>query len=178
MTIPVQALAMAEGVFGFFEGIGTLQAIVLVMGLILLVVEVFTPGFGVAGGTGLALLVLGIILTARSLFDAMVMVAILLVILAIVLAVIIRSAKKGRLSRTLVLQSQATAEAGFKSTEDRQELVGKEGVALTNLRPAGTVDFAGERLDVVSEAAFIEKGQDVEVVRVEGRRIVVRPVHE
>ncbi len=178
MNFPIQTVALAEGVFGFVEAIGTLQAIIFILALILLIIEMFTPGFGVAGGSGLALFILGIVLTARSFFDAMIMVAILLVLLALVLVFIIRSAKKGRLSRTLVLQSQATAEAGFKSTEDRQELVGQAGVALTNLRPAGTAEFSGERIDVVSEAAFIAKDSKVKVVRVEGRRIVVRPAQD
>ena len=48
-------------------------------------------------------------------------------------------------------------------------------MATTVLRPAGTADFEGVKLDVVTEGEFIEKGRPLEVIRVEGRRIVVRP---
>lgn len=178
MNILALATETAMEIFSFLEGIETIQAIVLILGLILLAAEIFVPGFGIAGGTGLALLILGIILTARTPFEAMIMVVILLILIAIVLAIIIRSAKKGKLSKKLVLWSASRSEDGYKATEDRQELVGREGIALTILRPAGTAEFDGERLDVVSEGAFIQPNMKVRVIRVEGRRIVVRPIQE
>jgi membrane-bound ClpP family serine protease len=49
-----------------------------------------------------------------------------------------------------------------------------QGVATTVLRPAGTADFEGVKLDVVTEGEFIDKGARLQVIRVEGRRIVVR----
>ena len=168
----------ASGIFSFVEAIDTLQAIILILGLVLLVVEVFVPGFGIAGGTGLLLLILGIILTARNAFEAFMMVLVLLVILAIFLTIILRSAKKGVLARRGVLQSAARAEDGYRSTSENVDLVGREGITLTVLRPAGSADFAGEKLDVVAEGTFIQSQTRVKVVRVEGRRIVVRPIQE
>ena len=53
-------------IFSFLDGIQLYQIIILLLGLILLIIEMFTPGFGVAGGTGLILLVAGIILTAST----------------------------------------------------------------------------------------------------------------
>ena len=55
-----------------------------------------------------------------------------------------------------------------------QILVSKKGETLSVLRPAGIGDFDGVRLNVVTEGGFIDKGQPVEIVRVEGSRIVVR----
>jgi len=54
--------------------------------------------------------------------------------------------------------------------------VGQEGVALTVLRPAGTGEFAGRRLDIVTDGDFIERGTKIKIIRTEGRRIVVEPV--
>ena len=178
MNILALVTQTAGGLFSFFEAIETLQAIVLILGLILLAVEMFSPGFGIAGGAGLAMLILGIFLTARDPFEAMVMIVILVIVVGAALAIVIRSAKKGRLSKKLVLWSATRGEEGYKSTEDRKELVGREGIALTTLRPSGSADFDGERLDVVSEGAFIQTDVKVKVVRVEGRRVVVRPIHE
>jgi membrane-bound serine protease (ClpP class) len=58
---------------------------------------------------------------------------------------------------------------------EKPELLGETGVALTALRPAGTVVIAGKRVDVVTEGGFVEKGQNVSVVSIEGLRVVVRP---
>jgi len=70
------------------------------LGLLFLVLEVFTPGFGVAGGIGVVLLVVGIIMTARTLLEALAMFAILLVVLAVMIILVYRSAKKGKLSKS------------------------------------------------------------------------------
>ncbi len=163
-------------IFSFIEGIDTLQAVLFIVGLLLLVVEIFTPGFGVAGAGGLILLVIGIVLTARTPFEAFVMVMILLILIAGSLFIIIRSAKKGRLAKKLILWSAAKHEDGFSSAPDTSDLVGREGVAVTVLRPAGSGEFDGRRLDVVTDGTFIENGTKIKIVRTEGRRIVVEPI--
>jgi len=167
---------LALNLFSFVEGIDTLQAILFIIGLLLLVVEMFTPGFGIAGGTGLVLLILGIILTARTPFEAFVMVIILIILIAGALAIIMRSAKKGKLSKKLILWSAAKHEDGFSSSSDMSALLGKEGIALTVLRPAGSGEFLGQRLDVVTDGTFIERGTKIRIVRTEGRRILVEPI--
>ena len=164
--------------FSFLEAIETLQAIILILGMILLIVEIFTPGFGIAGGSGLVLLILGIVLTARNTFEVMVMVSILIILVVVVILVILRSARRGTLSRKLILWSATSGEDGYQSTADRKSMIGREGLVVTILRPAGTADFGGERLDVVSEGEYIQPGTRIRVVQVEGRRIVVKPVHE
>jgi len=169
-------LLSSMSVFSFFEGIGTLQATLFIIGLLLLIAEMFMPGFGIAGGTGLLLLVVAIILTARTPFEAFIMVCILIVLVASVLAIVIRSAKKGKLSKKLILWSAAKHEAGYSASSDTSVLLGKEGVASTVLRPAGTGEFEGKRFDVVTDGTFIESGTKIKIVRTEGRRIVVEPI--
>ncbi len=102
MNILALVTDSATGIFSFVEAIETVQAIVLILGLILLVVEIFAPGFGIAGGAGLALIILGIVLTARNPQEAMVMIAILLVVLAIGLRLSFVS-HKGSCQQRLVL---------------------------------------------------------------------------
>jgi len=62
----------------------------------------------------------------------------------------------------------SAAAAGLK------ELVGKRGVARGDLRPAGIVEIDGRRYDVVSQGGLIEPGTAVEVIEVEGNRVVVK----
>lgn len=53
-------------------------------------------------------------------------------------------------------------------------LVGREGVAITPLRPAGTARIDERRVDVVAESELIEAGAEIEVIAAGGTRIVVR----
>ncbi len=57
---------------------------------------------------------------------------------------------------------------------DRPELLHATGTALTQLRPSGTANLNGQRVDVVTEGGLIERGTAIKVVAVEGARIVVR----
>lgn len=57
---------------------------------------------------------------------------------------------------------------------ERPELVGQTGTAHTALRPAGVAIIGGHRVDVVTEGALIERGAAVQVIAVEGLRVVVR----
>ena len=59
---------------------------------------------------------------------------------------------------------------------EEKALVGKRGVSISTLRPSGRADIDGLTIDVVTEGDFVDPGQQLEVVRCEGNRIVVRPV--
>ena len=77
--------------------------------------------------------------------------------------------------RRLVLETELTANEGFASApETDRAWLGKRGTAASMLRPAGIADIEGERVDVVSEGEFIDAGEQLTVVRVDGNRIVVR----
>lgn len=171
----MDSVLIGMNVFSFWEGIGTLQAIIFIVGLLLLITEAFTPGFGIAGGSGLVLIIVGIFLTGKKPLDYLIMFLILIVIVAVLLAVILRSAKKGKLKK-IVLHTSTSQAAGYSSTEDFSAMIGAEGLALTVLRPSGTADFGGKRLDVVTEGEFIDQGAPVKIVRTEGRRIVVEKI--
>lgn len=74
----------------------------------------------------------------------------------------------------LELKSQLTAQAGFVGTDDHSALLGQTGTTSTLLRPAGYATIAGRRVDVVTLGELIEAGVTVEVMAVEGNRVVVR----
>jgi membrane-bound serine protease (ClpP class) len=152
-------------------------------GSALLVIEVFiTPGFGLLGVLGLMALLGGLGLSlvgVGATWEAMVMatgrvVLSLLLALAATLAML-RVLPRLPFGRRLVLETAMTADAGYASApaSDRRWL-GQRGRATTPLRPAGLAEFAGERVDVVSDGEFIEPGAPITVIRVDGNRIVVR----
>ena len=57
-----------------------------------------------------------------------------------------------------------------------QVFLGKEGVTSTILRPTGMAEFDGVKLNVLSDGDFINPGVKVKIVRVDGSRVVVKPV--
>lgn len=57
---------------------------------------------------------------------------------------------------------------------DVTALLGRDGVALTALRPAGKIEIDGRRIDVLAESGYVEAGDAVSVIKAGGSRVVVR----
>lgn len=151
----------------------------LVVGLGLIVLEAFMPGFGLPGIAGVILHVVAVVFTwiNHGPVAALGMTVILLSIIAIAISISLRSAANGKLSKSrIVLNETESNEAGYRSSEDMQVFLGKEGVTTTVLRPTGMAEFDGVKLNVVSDGEFIQPGNKVQIARVEGSRIVVRTI--
>ena len=152
--------------------------LLLVIGFILVVVEMYVPGFGVPGITGIACLIAGVIMKANSALEALIMAIVIIALLCVALSISIHSVSKGRLAKSkLVLHETATDAASIGET-DLKYYLGREGTATTVLRPAGMGEFDGVKLNVVSDGDFIADHRFVRVERVEGNRIVVRETAE
>ena len=163
-----------------FSDIGIVPAILLILGTILIIVEIFQPGFGFFGIAGIVLVLAGmavrLFMSKRGSLIVQFFVMLICVSVAVCIALIImlRSLKKGKLSRTgLVQNALAVSEGKTGGTEDFSQLVGKVGVSTSVLRPSGNAVIDGRLYSVVSQSALIEKGKDVEVIDVEGVKITV-----
>lgn len=159
--------------FGFVFNFTTLSSLFLIFGIILIIIEFFYPGFGVFGITGLILTTLAIIYTAKSQEQALTLLIAITLFLGAALLIVLRSVAKGRLSKTLILAEQ---EADYSSVDNLESFVGKTGKTLTILRPAGIALFDDAKLDVVSEGEFIARDEMVQVVKVEGRKVVIKKI--
>ncbi|HXV81899.1 MAG TPA: NfeD family protein [Candidatus Binatia bacterium] len=152
-------------------------------GLVLLVLEIFViPGFGIAGILGIAAILAGLSLslvgggatwefilraTSRVVFSLLFALAASLLLL--------RFLPRLPFGRRLILQTDLSAGEGYASASaDDASWLGKSGISLTPLRPAGIADIDGQRVDVVSDGEYIESGLPITVSRVDGNRIVVR----
>ncbi|WP_170211300.1 NfeD family protein [Robertmurraya siralis] len=150
--------------------------ILFVLGIGLIILEFFLPG-GVAGIIGFISILASLFLATDNVvyMGISLLIAIGVSILASILMIKVFG-KKMKIFKKLVLTDSTNTESGYVSNETRTELVGLVGQTLTALRPSGTVVVEDERLDVVSEGAFIEKNKNVKIVKVEGARIVVREI--
>ena len=155
--------------------------ICVLVGIGLLVVEAFIPGFGVAGISGIvfeAVAVAMVYQTAGPMAAAVTLLAALTVI-AIVLSISLRSAAKGKISQSdMILRSTERPEDGYVANEDMKVFLGRTGTVITTLRPTGMAEFDGVRLNVMSSGEFIEAGTQVRIEKVDGGRILVRTMTE
>ena len=150
--------------------------IMMLVGVGLLVFEMYIPGFGVPGISGIALLVVGFVLLGPTLAQGLVLFAILAAILCVALSICLYSASKGRLSKSKLVLNDVAVSANAAEHNDLNYFIGREGVTHTALRPAGIGEFDGVKLNVVSDGEFIAQGRRIRVLSVQGNRIVVREI--
>jgi membrane-bound serine protease (ClpP class) len=168
------------------------EIIVFVIGLVLIALELFViPGFGIAGISGITLVVIGLVLSLLNNvnFDfepvetGEVGKALLTVTggigfgFGLVLYLSSRIGAKG-IFRNVALQATMEKSEGYMGVEMiGLQMVGKSGIASTVLRPSGKVRIDGVVYDAVSEDGFIEKGQAVKVLRYETGQVYVEKLN-
>lgn len=165
---------------------GMEEVILLALGVVAVGIEVFLlPGFGVAGvlgalliGASVVLAMLGNFPTGSDVVQALLVLGASVFITLAIAYAWLRHLPNSRRFGGLIHQGQAHAAEGFISALPRADLVGQQGVATTDLRPAGVATVMGEKLDVVTDGEYIGTGARVEVVRAEGYRHVVRLVRD
>lgn len=166
-------------------GLAGWEALILLgLGGILLLVEVLVlPGIGVAGVLGsaavLGSIVLSLVGQAPTMGDFMVALQVLgtsILIVGLVGWQLLKRLPNDSRADRIFLRESLTRELGFSSSTARPELVGVEGVAVTDLRPAGTARFGTESVDVVASSGWVQAGTHVRIVQAEGYRHVVEPI--
>jgi membrane-bound serine protease (ClpP class) len=164
------------------------EIVLFVLGVLLILVEIFViPGFGVAGISGLVLTLfaLGAALignvglsfpTDGAITQAILTLAGTLVLTLLFGYSLARFLPRSERVNQLVLAPDLGSAFGYTSADTDEALVGQRGTALTTLRPSGTAEIGGRRVDVVSQSTFVAAGEAVEVVNARGSRVEVRPV--
>ncbi|QGX65402.1 nodulation protein NfeD [Bacillus sp. ms-22] len=157
-----------------FAGYETL--FLFLAGIVLIILELFLPG-GIVGVIGLICVVVSLFLAAGSFTEMTI--SILIATAVSIIAVILLTkvlGKRMKFFKKFILTDSTNKESGYVSNETREDLVGQIAVTATALRPSGTIVLGDERIDVVSEGAFIDKDEQVKIIKAEGSRIVVRKV--
>ncbi|MDR3592404.1 MAG: NfeD family protein [Negativicutes bacterium] len=161
---------------GWLTGLaGWMEILLFIGGAILILFELHAPGLGLFGLGGIACILASFFLTLGGDVAALNLLAVSLVVAVAVFMLIVKRLPSSRLWQRLVLKDAETTSAGYVSGHDYRSYLGRTGVTITLLRPAGVVDVDGAHLDVVSEGQYITAGTKIKVVSVNGHRIVVRP---
>ena len=148
--------------------------IIFIAGLLLVAIELVVPGFGIPGIGGIVAMFISIVLAMGSLERALVSILIALGLTAIAGFILIKYGYKNPYVDKIILSTKQENKEGYTSTLDKRGLLDATGIALTDLRPAGTIEVGDIRLDAVTEGQFIGRGSSIKIVKIEGYRVVVR----
>lgn len=151
-----------------------LGILLLVAGFILVGIEMILPGFSVPGVSGIICLIAGVFILADSVMEAALITIAVLALLGILMAVILWLLSKGKLRTPIILEEEQKKTEGYLSSSDLQYLLGKQGISVTDLRPAGVGKFTDINFDVISEGNYISRGTEIEIIKVEGSKLIVR----
>lgn len=165
---------------------------IFVIGVVLLALEIFViPGFGVAGILGIIFVLCGLSFSmlANDYFDfklskpGLLMDSFLLVIGAMILTVVLmiifgKNLMKSSAFKRLVLEDEQRADTGYTSSVLKTDLLNKEGIARTVLRPGGKIEIDGVWYDAVALDGFIDVGEAVYVEKHENYNLFVRKLSD
>jgi membrane-bound serine protease (ClpP class) len=149
-----------------------LPLMLFIIGISLIMLEVFiVPGFGLTGLLGIGLTFGGVYLAFPDPHEAVKVVSVSIILTTMLLGIFITYFPTSKMFKRVTLSASITGGSGAKM--ENIKFVGKTGVAVTDLNPAGRVKIDGESVQVVSDGQFVAKGAEVKVVSDEGNVITV-----
>ena len=185
-TMGVISLAIFFGAGYILELASIIEILMFVIGVVLLVIEIFViPGFGIFGILGILLMVGSLFLGLLSDFEmidwsiisiAIIQLGLTFLFTFIVIFLLLRFLPKTEMWSKLILNEQVAARSGYAAKPDFAHLIGQEGIAFTDLRPSGTALINGNRIDVVTEGDYIRNGSRIKVRFAEGSKVVVEVI--
>lgn len=175
---------------------GAGEAVLFLAGVILLGVELFLlPGFGIAGLAGISCVLVALLMamvphvptdswwdpglpSAIDFKAPLIHLAGAMIITGVLGILLARYLPKTSAFRYLALETATDAANGYTSSDDTTDLVGREGISLTALRPSGTGRFDNQRLSVVSRGDFIDADMPIRIAESHGSRIIVEAIQD
>ena len=148
-----------------------------VVGFVLIALEIFLPGgiLGVIGGL-LLLIAMGLGFSVFGPIGGLVSVTGLTIVGGVALYLWIKLFPKTGVGRQMTLD--ASTEDYHANDTRLDALLEKTGTTITDLRPAGKAEIGGQKVNVVSQGGWVEKGTFIKVTEIAGNRVVVRSVLE
>ena len=147
---------------------------------VLIIAEVFVPSGGLISLCALACLVGGtVIFFQYSATAGWIGVGIAAVMIPGVLIFTYKIFPKTRFGKSVTLTPPKRQQGdAIPDTSELKEMLGEVGVVITPLRPVGTCDFAGKRVECVAEGGYIDKDKKVKVIDVESTQLTVRMIED
>ncbi|MFQ6612774.1 MAG: nodulation protein NfeD [Fidelibacterota bacterium] len=185
-TVGLICLGLSLGASYIVELATMTDMLIILGGVILLLIEMlFIPGFGVAGIGGIILLLWGLYglllpdIPVGSEIESMALWGLTIGIIGglVGLVLLFKLMTKTSFWQKLTAPGVEKAEYGYSISLGLESMVGKEGIAQSDLRPSGWVQVNDQKIFVVSEGDFINKNSTVKILSVDGNRVVVRKLN-
>ena len=178
MSVLTMLATFAESSFArLFTEMSPVAIVLFILGIIFCAIEMFVPGFGFFGTSGVIMVVAGIIVRLINGGDLMMFLYMVLIAFALfflMFFILSRAITKGRLGRTTLFNiGSAVPEDKTEGTKDFSQYLNQEGTTDTALHPVGKAKFGNDIVDVVARNGFIGEGETIVCVEVEGQRVVV-----
>lgn len=154
----------------------SLDTVLLVAGVVLIGLELVVPG-GILGAVGFVSMMAGFYYFLGGGWDAFVIVGGTVAVLAAICALLFWLVPSSLSWNPFVLREKQKNSEGYTGAGDYSAYLGKKGKVIAPLRPAGTAVIDGERVDVVSFGDYINKDAEIEVVKIEGSKLLVKQIN-
>ena len=182
-TFGAVCLALSLGASAIVRLATMSDLLIVLVGLVLLMVEAFfIPGFGIAGVAGIGVILWGLYLlllpdvpvSEEVYHSALTGLTIGLIGGIIALVLLFRMVTKTKFWTKLTSPGVESQDEGYSTSIGLEDMVGKSGVATSDLRPSGWALLGDRKIFVVTEGEFVDKDQSIKVLSVDGNRVVVR----
>jgi membrane-bound serine protease (ClpP class) len=162
---------------GFIAGNTELWSVlVFVAGVVLIILEISAPGFGVFGLSGIIAILVSVVFSAPTVGLGFRTLLISVTVSLAAIPIFFKLFGRSKFMKRIVLATAETPDQGYTHADRKDSLLGKTGVAQTVLRPSGSVYIDNIKVDAIADGEFIPKGVDVTVIRVEGVKVFVAPI--
>ena len=184
-TFGAVCLALSLGASYIVKLATMTDLLIIFVGIALLLVEVILiPGFGVAGISGIGIILWGLYelllpdIPVGQEIHSMVLTGFTIGIIGgiIGLVLLFKLMTKTEFWQKLTSPNIQDKDKGYTSSIGLEGLVGQEGIADTDLRPSGWINVGDQRIFVVTEGSYIDKNDNVKILSVDGNRVVVRKI--
>ncbi|MBL7046985.1 MAG: nodulation protein NfeD [Candidatus Marinimicrobia bacterium] len=183
-TIGVICLTLFFGTSIRTEMATTTELLFILVGVVLLLIEVLLiPGFGIVGVMGGVSIFAGFFLMLvpehplpADISSASWGFAIGIIGGIIALVLLGKFLIRTKFWQRIILPISERSSEGYSTSIGLEELVGHEGMAVSDLRPSGWVTVGEKKIFVVSEGEFVTGGEDIKILSVDGNRVVVRKI--
>ena len=161
-----------------FTQMNWIAAVLLIVGCVFFIVEIFLPGFGFFGITGLLSMVAGVVVRicyGLNLVQSLTLILLVVGAVGLCFMLMTFSAKYGILGKSGLFETKSSLPTNYNDV-DRQlrKLVGKSGKAISKLDLGGQAKIRGKIYNVMSISSYIEAGSNIKVVEIKNNTIMVR----
>ncbi|MBG9982141.1 hypothetical protein HZY86_03345 [Aerococcaceae bacterium DSM 111020] len=166
------------GIYFWTISFNLLLFLVFMLGILLIIVELYVPDFGVIGILGLGAILYALWMIYQDVSAILIILLLALFVIVFLSSLYLRAGCELVLSPGFVLDEAIESHHHDATKADTISLVGTQGTALTTLRPVGKARLKDEHCEVISDEEFISAGQPIQVTKVRGNQIYVRKVEQ